>query len=47
MGEVLVKIQPPDHPVHMPEAATFSPEVEAEIDKHIRGIRSSARPSFL
>ena len=35
MSEVLVKIQPPDHPVHMPPAATFSPEVEAEIDRHI------------
>src|SRR3989442_9041108 len=35
MGEVLVKIQPPDHPVHMPEAATFSAEIEAEIDRHI------------
>ena len=35
MAEVLVKIQPPDHPVHMPAAATFSPEVEAEIDRHI------------
>jgi len=35
MAEVLVKIQPPDHPVHMPEPATFSAEVEAEIDKHI------------
>ncbi|HYV25544.1 MAG TPA: NADH-quinone oxidoreductase subunit NuoE [Pyrinomonadaceae bacterium] len=35
MGEVLVKIQPPDHPVHMPAAATFSAEVEAEIDRHI------------
>ena len=35
MGEVLIKIQPPDHPVHMPEAATFSAEVEAEIDRHI------------
>jgi len=35
MGEVLVKIQPPDHPVHMPEPAVFSSEVEAEIDRHI------------
>ena len=35
MGEVLVKIQPPDHPVHMPAAATFSAEVETEIDRHI------------
>ena len=35
MGEVLVKIQPPDHPVHMPAAAVFTPEVEAEIDRHI------------
>ena len=35
MGEVLVKIQPPDHPVHMPEPASFSAEVEAEIDRHI------------
>jgi NADH-quinone oxidoreductase E subunit len=35
MGEVLVKIQPPDHPVHMPAAATFSAEVEAEMDRHI------------
>jgi len=35
MGEVLVKIQPPDHPVHMPAPATFSAEVEAEIDRHI------------
>ena len=35
MGEVLVKIQPPDHPVHMPEPATFSAEVEAEIDRHL------------
>ena len=35
MGEVLVKIQPPDHPVHMPAPATFSAEVEKEIDRHI------------
>jgi NADH-quinone oxidoreductase subunit E len=35
MGEVLVKIQPPDHPVHMPEAAVFSAAVEAEIDRHL------------
>jgi NADH-quinone oxidoreductase E subunit len=35
MGEVLVKIQPPDHPVHMPPPATFSAEVEAEIDRHL------------
>jgi NADH-quinone oxidoreductase E subunit len=35
MPEVLVKIQPPDHPVHMPPAASFSAEVEAEIDRHI------------
>ena len=35
MGEVLVKIQPPDHPVHMPEPARFSAEVEAEIDRHL------------
>lgn len=35
MAEVLVKIQPPDHPVHMPGPAVFSAEVEAEIDKHI------------
>ena len=35
MAEVLVKIQPPDHPVHMPAPAVFSAEVEAEIDKHI------------
>jgi NADH-quinone oxidoreductase E subunit len=35
MAEVLVKIQPPDHPVHMPEAATFSAEVESEIDRHL------------
>src|SRR5712664_3601888 len=35
MGEVLVKIQPPDHPVHMPEPGTFSAEVEAEIDRHL------------
>lgn len=35
MGEVLVKIQPPDHPVHMPAPATFSAEVENEIDRHI------------
>jgi len=35
MAEVLVKIQPPDHPVHMPAPATFSAEVEAEIDRHI------------
>ena len=35
MGEVLVKIQPPDHPVHMPAAAVFSAEVEAEIDRHL------------
>ncbi|HEX3083348.1 MAG TPA: NADH-quinone oxidoreductase subunit NuoE [Pyrinomonadaceae bacterium] len=35
MAEVLVKIQPPDHPVHMPAPASFSAEVEAEIDRHI------------
>jgi NADH-quinone oxidoreductase E subunit len=35
MGEVLVKIQPPDHPVHMPEPAMFSADVEAEIDRHL------------
>ena len=35
MGEVLVKIQPPDHPVHMPAPASFSAEVEAEIDRHL------------
>src|SRR5213593_4551712 len=35
MGEVLVKIQAPDHPVHMPDAAKFSSEVEAEIDRHL------------
>ena len=35
MGEVLVKIQPPDHPVHMPAAAAFSTEVEAEIERHL------------
>ena len=35
MAEVLVKIQPPDHPVHMPAPATFSADVEAEIDRHI------------
>src|SRR5262249_24025000 len=35
MPEVLVKIQPPDHPVHMPEPAVFSAEVEAEIDQHL------------
>jgi NADH-quinone oxidoreductase subunit E len=35
MGEALVKIQPPDHPVHMPEPATFAPAVEAEIDRHL------------
>ena len=35
MAEVLVKIQPPDHPVHMPPAASFTPEVEAEIDRHL------------
>ena len=35
MPEVLVKIQPPDHPVHMPEPAVFSPQVEAEIDRHL------------
>src|SRR5204863_5109090 len=35
MAEVLVKIQPPDHPVHMPAPATFSSEIEAEIDRHI------------
>ena len=35
MGEVLVKIQPPDHPVHMPEPAVFSSEVESEIDRHL------------
>src|SRR6266581_3124217 len=35
MGEVLVKIQPPDHPVQMPAPATFSAEVEAEIDRHL------------
>ena len=35
MGEVLVKIQPPDHPVHMPAPASFSAEVEAEVDSHL------------
>src|SRR5207245_7960355 len=35
MGKVLVKIQPPDHPVHMPGPATFSAEVESEIDRHL------------
>jgi len=35
MAEVLVKIQPPDHPVHMPEPAVFSAAVEAEIDRHL------------
>src|SRR5436189_2620513 len=35
MGEVLIKIQPPDHPVHMPEPAVFSTEVESEIDRHL------------
>src|SRR5438132_7670292 len=35
MGEVLVKIQPPDHPVHMPAPASFSAEIEAEIDRHL------------
>ena len=35
MGEVLVKIQPPNHPVQMPAPAHFSPEVEAEIDRHL------------
>jgi len=35
MGEVLVKIQPPDHPVHMPAPASFPAEVEAEIDRHL------------
>jgi len=35
MGEVLVKIQPPDHPVQMPAPASFSSEVEAEIDRHL------------
>ena len=35
MGEVLVKIQPPDHPVQMPAPATFSAEVEAEIDRRL------------
>jgi NADH-quinone oxidoreductase E subunit len=35
MSEVLVKIQPPDHPVHMPAPAVFSAEVEAEIDRHL------------
>ncbi len=35
MAEVLVKIQAPDHPVHMPAPATFSAEVEAEIDRHL------------
>src|ERR1041385_6613109 len=35
MAEVLVKIQPPDHPVQMPEPATFSAGVEAEIDRHL------------
>src|SRR5436309_3784983 len=35
MGEVLVKIQPPNHPVQMPAPAHFSAEVEAEIDRHL------------
>jgi NADH-quinone oxidoreductase E subunit len=35
MAEVLVKIQPPDHPVHMPAPAAFSAAVEAEIDRHL------------
>src|ERR1041384_7420541 len=35
MSEVLVKIQPPDHPVHMPEPAVFSAEIENEIDRHL------------
>jgi len=35
MAEVLVKIQPPDHPVHMPAPAVFSAAVEAEIDGHL------------
>jgi len=35
VAEAVVKIQPPDHPVQMPEPAVFSPEVEAEIDRHL------------
>ena len=35
MGEVLVKIQPPNHPVQMPAPAHFSARVEAEIDRHL------------
>ncbi len=36
MSQQLTKIQPLSQPVQMPEApATFSPEVEAEIDAHL------------
>jgi len=35
MSQQLVLIQPPDHPVKMPEPATFSAQVEAEIDRHL------------
>lgn len=31
----LIHIQPPAHPVQMPEPATFSAEIEAEIDRHL------------
>ncbi|HEY3026953.1 MAG TPA: NADH-quinone oxidoreductase subunit NuoE [Pyrinomonadaceae bacterium] len=36
MSQPLTQIVPLSQPVHMPdEAATFSPEVEAEIDRHL------------
>jgi NADH-quinone oxidoreductase E subunit len=36
MSQLLTQIQPLSQPVHMPEeAATFSPEIEAEIDGHL------------
>src|SRR2546422_3713619 len=36
MSQQLTQIQPLSQPVHMPdEVATFSPEVEAEIDSHL------------
>ena len=36
MSQQLTQIQPLSQPVHLPdEAATFSPEVEAEIDGHL------------
>jgi len=44
MAEVLVKIQPPDHPVHMPAPAVFSAEVEAEIP--VAWIKPGVRVAF-